>query len=120
MLVGLVPAELLVGQNQPLQPDGEADVTAGHHVLDLKLQKASRESQLLDHPCVLPSRQSRLLLTAWNAHTNFFDDIITSFELHVRFPPTDLLAPVQTIFPELKMSAVVLGSRILMMTAAKR
>lgn len=31
---------------------------------------------------------------------------------------TDLLAPVQTIFPELKISAVVLGSRILMMTAA--
>lgn len=33
---------------------------------------------------------------------------------------SDLLAPVQTIFPELKMRAVVLGSRILMMTAAKR
>lgn len=31
-----------------------------------------------------------------------------------------LLAPVQTIFPELKMSAVVLGSLIRMMTAAKR
>lgn len=27
---------------------------------------------------------------------------------------------MQTIFPELKMSAVVLGSRILMITAAKR
>lgn len=33
---------------------------------------------------------------------------------------SDLLAPVQTIFPELKIRAVVLGSRILMMTAAKR
>lgn len=31
-----------------------------------------------------------------------------------------LLAPVQTIFPELKMRAVVLGSRILIITAAKR
>ena len=31
-----------------------------------------------------------------------------------------LLAPVQTIFPELNISAVVLGSRILIMTAAKR
>ena len=29
-----------------------------------------------------------------------------------------LLAPVQTIFPELNMRAVVLGSRILIMTAA--
>lgn len=28
------------------------------------------------------------------------------------------MAPVQTIFPELNMRAVVLGSRILMMTAA--
>ena len=31
-----------------------------------------------------------------------------------------LLAPVQTIFPELKIKAVVLGSLILMITAAKR
>lgn len=30
------------------------------------------------------------------------------------------MAPVHTIFPELKTSAVVLGSRILIMTAAKR
>ena len=30
------------------------------------------------------------------------------------------LAPVHTIFPELKMRAVVLGSRILIITAAKR
>jgi hypothetical protein len=33
---------------------------------------------------------------------------------------TCLFAPVQTIFPELKISAVVRGSRILMITAAKR
>ena len=31
-----------------------------------------------------------------------------------------LFAPVQTIFPELNINAVVLGSRILIMTAAKR
>ena len=31
-----------------------------------------------------------------------------------------LLAPVQTIFPELNINAVVRGSRILIMTAAKR
>ena len=31
-----------------------------------------------------------------------------------------LFAPVHTIFPELKIRAVVRGSRILMMTAAKR
>lgn len=33
---------------------------------------------------------------------------------------TDLLAPVHTIFPELKIRAVVRGSRILIITAAKR
>lgn len=38
----------------------------------------------------------------------------------VKKTTSHLLAPVQTIFPELKMRAVVLGSRILMMTAAKR
>lgn len=31
-----------------------------------------------------------------------------------------VFAPVQTIFPELKMSAVVLGARMRMMAAAKR
>ena len=33
---------------------------------------------------------------------------------------SSLLAPVQTILPELKIKAVVLGSRILIITAAKR
>jgi len=31
-----------------------------------------------------------------------------------------VFAPVQTIFPELKMSAVVLGARMRIMAAAKR
>lgn len=38
--------------------------------------------------------------------------------LEMNFP--NLFAPVQTIFPELKMRAVVLGSRIRIITAAKR
>ena len=45
------------------------------------------------------------------------DDLNDHFVTH-QFP--HLLAPVQTIFPELKTRAVVLGSRILMITAAKR
>ena len=36
-----------------------------------------------------------------------------------RESPSDL-APVTTVFPDAKMSAVVLGSRIRMMTVAKR
>lgn len=38
----------------------------------------------------------------------------------IQISETNLLAPVQTIFPELNIRAVVLGSRILMMTAANR
>lgn len=49
-----VPAELLVGENQPFQSDGEPHVTAPHHVLDLEVQKLGRESQLLHHTCILP------------------------------------------------------------------
>lgn len=60
----LLPAELLVGQNQSFQSDGEAHVTAGHHVLDLELQEAGGETEFLHHPGVFPGRQARLLLTA--------------------------------------------------------
>ena len=59
-----LPAELLVGEHQALQSDREADVTAGHHVLDLKLQEACWEAQLLDHAGVLPGCQPGLFLTA--------------------------------------------------------
>lgn len=51
------PAELLVCENQSFQSDGEADVTAGHHVLDLKVQEAGGEAQLLHHPSIFPGRQ---------------------------------------------------------------
>lgn len=59
----LVPAELLVGQDQSLQSDGEADVAAGHHVLDLEVQEAGREAKLLHHSSVFPSCELRLFLT---------------------------------------------------------
>lgn len=36
-----VPAELLVGQHQSFQSDGETHITAGHHVLDLEVHEAS-------------------------------------------------------------------------------
>lgn len=52
-----VPAELLVGQNQSFESDGKAHVTAGHHVLDLKLQEASRKAEFLHHPGVFTGRQ---------------------------------------------------------------
>lgn len=54
--------------------------------------------------------------------TKDYETLGFHFELQLlqNEPNSDLLAPVQTIFPELKMRAVVLGSRILIMTAAKR
>lgn len=64
------PGELLVGQNQTLQSDGEADIAARHHVLDLELQEAGREAQLLDHPCVFPGGQPRLLLAESDTQKN--------------------------------------------------
>lgn len=53
-----VPAELLVCEDQSLQSDGETHVAAGHHVLDLKVQEAGGEAQLLYHPGVLPGCQA--------------------------------------------------------------
>lgn len=115
--MSVVPAELLVRQDQSLQSDGEAHVTARHHVLDLKVQEAGREAQFLDHPSVLPGRQPGVFFTGEAGQGSAG---VTAEPRTLAGDLTDLLAPVQTIFPELKISAVVLGSRILMMTAAKR
>lgn len=54
----LLPAKLLMGQDQPFQSDGKADVTACHHVLDFEVQEAGREAQFLHHPGILPGCQS--------------------------------------------------------------
>ena len=50
---------------------------------------------------------------------NFREDIYHLLNNSI-YHNTYLLAPVQTIFPELNINAVVLGSRILIITAAKR
>lgn len=49
-----------------------------------------------------------------NTHTHTHTFFAASFDSY------SLLAPVHTILPEPKMSAVVLGSRMRMITAAKR
>lgn len=61
--MSFVPAELLVRQDQSLQSDGEAHITARHHVLDLKVQEAGRKAQFLHHPSILPGRQPRVFFT---------------------------------------------------------
>jgi len=46
--------------------------------------------------------------------------IILAYFLAASLESSSLLAPVHTILPELNISAVVLGSRILIITAANR
>ena len=57
------PAELLVGQHEAFQPDGELHVTAAHHVLDLEVQELGWEAQLLHDPGILPRCKAGLLFT---------------------------------------------------------
>ena len=47
-------------------------------------------------------------------------DILLAYFLEASLDSYSLLAPVTTIFPEEKIKAVVLGSRILIITAANR
>lgn len=54
----LLPAKLLVGQDQSFQSDGKADITACHHVLDFEVQESGWEAQLLHHASILPGCQS--------------------------------------------------------------
>lgn len=56
------PAELLVSQNQALQPYGETHITTSNHVLDLKVEEFSWKAKLLYHPGILPCSKARLLL----------------------------------------------------------
>ncbi len=75
------------------QTDGKAHVARADNVLDLELAELGLEPELLDDAGVLSARKTAV---------------------------SSDLAPVTTILPEAKMSAVVLGSRIRMMTAANR
>lgn len=49
-----IPAELLVSENQALQPDGKPHITAPNHILYLEVQELCREPKLLYHTCILP------------------------------------------------------------------
>lgn len=93
------PAALVEGHSVQTEWEG---VATGHQVLDLKVQEADREAQLLHYAGVLPGRQPWLLLTA-QTHRGERGGVRTlswklSFSTTTR--QTDLLAPVQTIFPD--------------------
>ena len=59
----LVAAELAVRQNQALQADGELDIAAAHHVLNLEIEELCLETELLHNAGVLPGCEPRVLFT---------------------------------------------------------
>lgn len=60
------------------------------------------------------------ILNSWNLASNPSFWIIRAYLREASRESSSDLAPVTTILPDAKMSAVVLGSRMRMMTAANR
>jgi len=89
----LVGAEHVMARGKTLQTNGKLDITRPDDVLDLEVGELGIETQFL---------MMRAYLRLANLESS-----------------SDL-APVTTILPEAKINAVVLGSRIRMITAAKR
>ena len=81
--------------SKPFQSNGELDVAGAYDVLDFEVGEFRIEAQLLNDAGVLAAGQFRII-----------------FGFRARDP--------LTILPDAKIKAVVLGSRIRMMTAAKR
>lgn len=71
------------------------------------------------HLCIFNSSKSLVYIPNLNV-IHMIYNLIYKPAMYAVFHKHYLLAPVQTIFPELKMSAVVRGSLILMITAANR
>ena len=58
-------------ERQAFQPNGELDVTASDHVLDLEVLELDVEADLLDHACVFPCRGAAFLLIFGARHHHF-------------------------------------------------
>lgn len=52
-----------MGKHKAFQADGEENITAAHHVLDLEFQESGGEAQLLHHTRILAGSQPGLLFT---------------------------------------------------------
>ena len=103
---------MVVTRRKAFETDRELDIAGANNVLDLEIGELGVKAKLLDDSCILARRQTRVLermALVGKKHTTWHKD-----------PPSSDLAPVTTILPEAKINAVVLGSRIRMMTAAKR
>ena len=85
-----------------------------HHVLNFEVLKLSWEPKLLHDPRILPCSKPALNLVYLSWYSNILGqgvEIILNTKCIYRLSSSDL-APVQTILPELNMSAVVRGSLI--------
>ena len=108
--LGFVGAEVVMARRKTFETDREFDIARADDVLDLEVRELGIKAELLNNSCVLARRQARVL--EWRQQACGIK--------HRKNLPSSDLAPVTTILPEAKISAVVLGSRIRMMTAAKR
>ena len=85
--------------------------TLHHCIQTTPTQRAYRKTKFLNDSSILPCCKSGQLLTMTETGGEVRRRSLKTCSTH-------LLAPVHTIFPELKTSAVVLGSLILIITAA--
>ena len=108
----LVRAKVMVTRRKAFETNWELDIARADNVLDLEIRELSVEAKLLNDTCVFTRRQARILARGVSNHEG--SDKVTKDQ------PSSDLAPVTTILPEAKIRAVVLGSRMRIMTAAKR
>ena len=106
----LIRAEMVMTRRETFETDGELDVTRADNILNFKIRKLGIKTKFLNDSCVFTRRQARVLVRRQQVQSTML----------CGNPPSSDLAPVTTILPEAKIRAVVLGSRIRMMTAAKR
>jgi len=100
----------VVTRSKTLQTDGELDVAGTNNVLDLEVGELGVESELLDDTSVLARSELGIILRLGTSNN------LSMLALKVKA----LVDARLTILPEAKIKAVVFGSRMRMMTAAKR
>lgn len=103
----------MVARGQTFQADGELDVARANDVLNLEIGELGVEAELLDDARILARCQLAVVF-------GFLYRVRLAVEGDREPSGIARTAPVTTIFPEAKIRAVVFGSRMRIMTAAKR
>lgn len=102
----------MVTASKTLQADRELDIARADNVLDLKVR------EFPDEACQRSASADELSQGTYALKPSFW--MMRAYLRLASLLSSSDFAPVTTILPEAKMSAVVLGSRMRMMTAAKR